>query len=111
VNFLQEENSTIDNVTDNVVGFFTYFFEKLWFEADFVQNFGVDKAYNTNKLKNFFTDRTKISDTIRQTVHHKVNIEKETPLNDTLFFEAIKAYLYAFSKYIVTDKINQYKGA
>ena len=111
VDFLEEENTTIDEVTKNVVGFFNYFFETLWFESDFVQNFGVDKAYNTTKLKEFFTDVTKINDTIRQTVHQKVNIEKETPLNDTLFFEAIKAYLYAFSKYIVTDKINQFKGA
>ncbi len=111
VDFLKEEDKTINDITDNVVGFFDYFFEKLWFEADFVQNFGVDKAYNTGVLKAFFTDRTKISNTIRQTVHHKVNIEKETPLNDTLFFEAVKAYLYAFSKYIVTDKINQFKGA
>lgn len=109
--FLEEENTTIDEVTKNVVQFFTYFFETLWFESDFVQNFGVDKAYNTTKLKDFFTDATKISDTIRQTVNHKVNVEKETPLNDTLFFEAIKAYLYAFSKYIVTDKINQFKGS
>jgi len=111
VNFLKEDNTTIEQVTENVVGFFTYFYDELWFEADFVQNFGVDKAYNTERLKDFFTDKTKISDTIRQTIHHKVNIEKETPLNDTLFFEAIKAYLYAFSKYIVTDKINQFKGA
>jgi len=111
VDFLEDENTTIDEVTKNVVEFFTYFFDTLWFEADFIQNFGVDKAYNTAKLKDFFTNATKISDTIRQTVHHKVNIEKETPLNDTLFFEAIKAYLYAFSKYIVTDKINQFKGA
>jgi len=111
VNFLKEGNSTIDDVTENIIEFFTYVFDTLWFEADFVQNFGVDKSYNTAKLKSFFTDTTKISDTIRQTVHHKVNIEKETPLNDTLFFEAIKAYLYAFSKYIVTDKINQFKGA
>jgi hypothetical protein len=111
LDFLEEDNTTIDEVTKNVVQFFTYVFETLWFEADFIQNFGVDKAYNTEKLKDFFTDSTKISDTIRQTVHHKVNIEKETPLNDTLFFEAIKAYLYAFSKYIVTDKINQFKGA
>ncbi len=111
LDFLEEDNATIDEVTENVVGFFTYFFDTLWFEADFIQNFGVDKAYNTEKLKIFFTDTSKINDTIRQTVHHKINIEKETPLNDTLFFEAIKAYLYTFSKYIVTDKINQFKGA
>lgn len=109
--FLEDGNSTIDDVTANVIGFFNYFFETLWFEADFVQNFSVDKAYNNESLKKFFTDQTKISNVIRETVHHKVTVEKETPLNDTLFFEAIKAYLYVFSKYIVTDKINQFKGA
>lgn len=109
--FLEEGNDTIDKVTENVVHFFTYFFDELWYEVDFIQNFGVAKAYNTKKLKEFFIDKRKISDTIRQTIHHKVNVEKETPLNDTLFFEAIKAYLYAFSKYIVTDKINEFKGA
>ncbi|MGB0948811.1 MAG: hypothetical protein ACPGU0_01725, partial [Marinirhabdus sp.] len=110
-NFLEQDNTTIVAVTENVVGFFIYFFEKLWLEAGFVQNFGVDKAYNTKKLKSFFTDKTKIGDTIRKTVHHKINIEKQTPLNETLFFEAVKAYLYVFSKYIVTDKVNKFKGA
>lgn len=111
VDFLKSENTMVQDITENVLAFFTYFFDELWYDADFVQNFGVDKAYNTDALRIFFTDEEKIRDTIEKTIKEKIEVEKETPLNDTLFFEAIKAYLSAFSKYIVSDRIDQFKGA
>jgi hypothetical protein len=105
------KNSIIEDVTQNVEGFFTYFFDKLWYEANVVQNFGIDKEYNTEALKKFFTNTNNISNTILDAVKNKIHSEKETFINDTLFFEAIKAYLYVFSKYVVTDKINDFKGS
>ncbi len=76
-----------------------------------MKNFGADKSYNTDKLKAFFTDTSKIKDTIREVINHKIEVEQESIINDTFFFEAIKAYLYAFSKIIVSDTINEFKGA
>ncbi|WP_299762447.1 cell division protein FtsA [uncultured Dokdonia sp.] len=109
--FIEEDNTKIDEVTENIVSFFEYFFDTLWYQADFVKNFGVDKSYNTDKLKVFFTDTSKIKNTIREVINHKIEVEQERFINDTFFFEAIKAYLYAFSKIIVSDTINEFKGA
>ncbi|MFC4633589.1 hypothetical protein ACFO3O_06700 [Dokdonia ponticola] len=109
--FIKEGNMKIDEVAENIVSFFEYFFDTLWYQADFVKNFGVDKSYNTDKLKVFFTDASKIKNTIREVINHKIEVEQESIINDTFFFEAIKAYLYAFSKIIVSDTINEFKGA
>ena len=109
--FIKEDNTKIEEVAQNIVSFFEYFFDTLWYQADFVKNFGVDKSYNTDKLKTFFTDASKIKNTIREVINHKIEVEQESIINDTFFFEAIKAYLYAFSKIIVSDTINEFKGA
>lgn len=110
-NFIKESNPTISEITANVLSFFDYFFDELWFEADLVKNFGLEKSYNPKKLKEFFSDSSKIKDTIREVINHKINVEQESIVSDTLFFEAIKAYIYAFSKIIISEKIQQFKGA
>ncbi len=109
-NFIKSTDTTIHEVTDNVIGFLNFFFDELWHEAGFIKNFGLEKSYNPEKLRNFFADVVKINDTIREVVNHKIDVEQEPELNDSLFFEAIKSYLYAFSKIIVSKKINEFKG-
>ncbi|WP_298547144.1 cell division protein FtsA [uncultured Aquimarina sp.] len=109
-NFIKESDLTIQEVTENVISFFDYFFDELWFDADLIKNFGLEKSYNPKKLQKFFSDPSKISDTIREVINYKITVEQESNLSDSLFFEAIKAYLYAFSKIIVSEKINQFKG-
>jgi len=109
--FLKDDNQVISDVTNNIISFFTYFFDELWYEMNFSKNFGVENSYNTNKLKEFFTDKNKINNVLREVINYKIDVEQETTLNDSLFFEPIKAYLYAFSKIIVSDKINEFKGS
>ncbi|NAS31985.1 hypothetical protein GTQ40_13445 [Flavobacteriaceae bacterium R38] len=109
-NFINESDTTINEVTQNVISFFDYFFDELWYEADFIKNYGLEKSYNPEKLKQFFSDASKISDTIREVINHKIEVEQESILSDSLFFDAIKSYLYAFSRIIASDKINQFKG-
>ena len=109
-NFIKPSDSTIDGVTQNVVEFFHFFFNELWHEAGFIKNFGLEKSYNPEKLRVFFADAGKISDTIREVINHKIEVEQEPELNDSLFFDAIKSYLYAFSRIIVSEKINEFKG-
>lgn len=109
-NFIKSSDTTINEVTENVIAFFNFFFDELWHEAGFVKNFGLEKSYNPEKLRDFFADPAKISDTIREVVNHKIEVEQEPELNDSLFFDAIKSYLYAFSRIIVSEKINEFKG-
>lgn len=109
-NFVKESDPTISEITQNVIDYFDYFFDELWFEADLIKNFGLEKSYNPEKLKIFFSDPSKISDTIREVINYKIDVEKESMLSDSLFFEAIKSYLYAFSKIIISEKLNQFKG-
>ena len=110
-NYLKSGDTTITSVTQNVIGFFDYFFDDLWYDADFIKNFGLEKSFNPKKLKAYFSDPDKIGNTIREVINHKIEVEQETTLNDSLFFEAIKSYLYAFSRILVSDKVNQFKGA
>ncbi|MBG6131751.1 hypothetical protein IWQ47_003507 [Aquimarina sp. EL_43] len=109
-NFVKESDPTISEITQNVIDYFDYFFDELWFEADLIKNFGLEKSYNPEKLKIFFSDPSKISNTIREVINYKIDVEKESMLSDSLFFEAIKSYLYAFSKIIISEKLNQFKG-
>ena len=111
VNFLKPGDDTIKEVSDNVLGFFDYFFDELWYDADFHENFGLEKSFNPEKLKEYFSNESRILSSIRETVNHKIEVERDSTLNDSLFFEAIKSYLYAFSRIIVSDKINEFKGA
>ncbi|MGB3150411.1 MAG: cell division protein FtsA, partial [Maribacter sp.] len=108
--FIKPSDTTINEVTDNVIGFVNFFFDELWHEAGFIKNFGLEKSYNPDKLRDYFSDAAKISDTIREVVNHKIEVEQEPELNDSLFFDAIKSYLYAFSRIIVSEKINEFKG-
>lgn len=109
-NFIKSSDTTINEITENVIRFFEFFFDELWHEADFVKNFGLEKSYNPEKLRGFFADESKISDTIREVINHKIEVEQEPELNDSLFFDAIKSYLYAFSRIIISEKINEFKG-
>ncbi len=109
-NFIKPGDKTINEVTWNVIGFFDFFFDELWHEAGFVKNFGLEKSYNPDKLRCFFTNRGKINDIIREVVNHKIEVEQEPELNDSLFFDSIKSYLFAFSRIIVSEKINEFKG-
>lgn len=108
--FIEPSDTTINEITENVIGFFNFFFDELWHEAGFIKNFGLEKSYNPEKLRDFFADASKISDTIREVINHKIEVEQEPELNDSLFFDAIKSYLYAFSRIIVSEKINEFKG-
>jgi hypothetical protein len=110
-NYLKSGDATITEVTQNVIGFFDFFFDDLWYEADFIKNFGLEKSFNPKKLKSYFANPDKIGNTIREVINYKIEVEQETTLNDSLFFEAIKSYLYAFSRILVSDKINEFKGA
>lgn len=110
-NYLKSGDATIAAITQNVIGFFDYFFDELWYDADFIKNFGLEKSFNPKKLKTYFSDAEKIGNTIREIINQKIEVEQETTLNDSLFFEAIISYLYAFSRILVSDKINEFKGA
>lgn len=108
-NYLKEGDTTIEKVAENVITFFEYFFDELWNEVKFVRNFALDKSYNAEKLKKYFADKNRIEDVIRQEVNKRKDTDPE--LSETMFFYAIKAYIYGFSKIIVSDKLNEFKGA
>lgn len=108
-NYLKEGDTTIEKVAENVIAFFEYFFDELWNEIKFVRNFALDKSYNAEKLKKYFADKNRIEDVIRQEVNKRKDTDPE--LSETMFFYAIKAYIYGFSKIIVSDKLNDFKGA
>lgn len=108
--FVEEGNNDIDGVTKNVAEFFTYFFDELWFDAGFIQNFGLSGSYSPEKLKAYFTDKTNIKNSIREVVNDKIKNHDNPQLEETMFFYPIKAFLYAFSRIISSNKINEFKG-
>jgi len=107
--YLKTEDNTIDDVAQNVTDFFDYFFTELWNELNLTSNFGLDKGFNSEKLRQYFSNKETIQDIIRKEINTKLFHEQE--LNETLFFYPIKAYLYDFSKVLVSGAINDYKGA
>jgi hypothetical protein len=110
LNFLESGDNTIANVAANVNGFFEYFFDELWDVCDFPNNFGVDKAFETEKLKDYFCDTEQINASVRDAVNYKSDVEREKYINETLFFAPIKAFLYDFSKVLASSDVNEYKG-
>ncbi|MEM6717730.1 MAG: hypothetical protein AAF611_00300 [Bacteroidota bacterium] len=106
--YLKDGDTTIEKVADNVIAFFEYFFGDLWDEINFVRNFALDKSYNAEKLKDYFASKDRIRDVIRQEVNKRKDTDPK--LSETMFFYAIKAYIYGFSKIIVSDKLNEFKG-
>ena len=108
--FVDENNTKIDEVTENVREFFAYFFDELWYDAGFIQNFGIAGSYSAQKLKEYFTDETNIRNSIREVVNDKVKNQDNPQLEETMFFYPIKAFLYAFSRIIASNKIIDYKG-
>lgn len=109
-NFLASENNDIENVSKNVLSFFNFFFDVLWYEADFIANFGISGSYNREKLKTYFTDTTNIRNSIREVINNKIKSQTSMQLEETMFFYPIKAFLYAFSRIIASNKINDFKG-
>ncbi len=112
ISLREDNNGFIEQVKENYVKFINYFFEDLWYECDLSKNFGVDKSYNIEKLKKYFTDESKITDVLRAVLTYKIDVEKEQILNETMFFYPLRAYLYDFSRIIASKSdINKYKGS
>ena len=109
-NLIEDGSTVIDNVTENVADFFTYFFDDLWFEAGFIQNFGLSGSYSPDRLKVYFTDKNNIRNSIREVVNDQVKNHDNPQLEETMFFYPIKAFLYAFSRIIASNEINNFKG-
>ena len=108
---IRNENKVKTKIADNYSGFISYFFERLWFEADMPNNFGVDKSYNTKKLETYFNNPDNIANVLDSTINYKMMVEKELELNETLFFVPLRAYLYDFSKIIADEsELNKFKG-
>lgn len=108
--FLNEDDGTINDVTDNILDFFNLFFDDLWYDCQFLEQFGLSKSYNPEKLKEFFCDKKGINDAVRDAINQKVNIEEEPVITETLFFYPIKSMIYAFSKTIASTEVNNFKG-
>lgn len=110
-NLRQDQSKTLQQVTDNYVKFINFFFEQLWYECDLPKNFGVDKSFNTEKLKKYLTDEININNILRSVVNYKLDVEREQLLNETMFFYPLRAYLYHFSKILSTEsQIVKFKG-
>jgi hypothetical protein len=62
----------------------------------------VDKAFETDKLRDRSCKGTKIEDSVRDAVNYKSKVENEKYLNETLFFAPIRSSLYEFSKIFAT---------
>ncbi len=108
---LRNDKQILGKIAENYTGFISYFFERLWFECDMPNNFGVDKSYNTDKLLAYFNNMGNITNVLDSTINYKMLVEKELELNETLFFVPLRAYLYDFSK-VITDEseLNKFKG-
>lgn len=101
--FLSETDSKIEDIANNVLAFFNLLFDELWYDCEFVNQFGVDKSFNHQKLKDYFTDIEKIKSSLRAAVNYKLNTEHEQEMNESFFFYPIKAYLYDFSKILANE--------
>ena len=107
----QKQNKSIQLIADNYTEFINYFFDTLWYECDLPNNFGVDKSFNTEKLKDYFTNKTNINNVLISAVNYKIDVEKEPLLNETMFFYPLRAYLYHFSKILANEnQLLNYKG-
>lgn len=108
---IRDDKQIIDKIAENYTGFISYFFERLWFECDMPNNFGVDKSYNTDKLLNYFNNPDNIINVLDSTINYKMLVEKELQLNETMFFVPLRAYIYDFSKIIADEtELNKFKG-
>jgi len=108
--FIDSENNDIENVSANLVSFFEFFFDELWYEADLITHFGVSGSYNREKLKSYFTNSTNIRNSIREVINNKIKSQTSLQLEETMFFYPIKAFLYDFSRIIASNRINDFKG-
>lgn len=108
---IRNDKQIIDKIAENYSGFISYFFERLWFECDMSNNFGVDNSYNTGKLLEYFNNPNNIANVLDSTINFKMLVEKELELNETMFFVPLRAYLYDFSKIIAEEsELNKFKG-
>lgn len=108
---IRNDKQIIDKVAENYSDFISYFFERLWYECDMPNNFGVDKSYNTEKLIEYFNNPNNITNVLDSAINYKMLVEKELVLNETMFFIPIRAYIYDFSKIIADEsELNKFKG-
>jgi len=106
-----EDNVSLTKVAENYIDFINYFFDRLWYECDLPNNFGVDKSFNPKKLTDYFTNNSRIKAVLRSAVVYKIEIESEPMLNETLFFYPLRGFLYEFSQELANESaIVKYKG-
>jgi len=108
---IREQNLFIDDIAQNYKGFIEYFFDRLWLECDLPNNFGVDKSFNTEKLAAYFSNETNLKSVLSSIINHKMDVEKDQYLTESLFFTPLHAYLYDFSKIVADEnELNKFKG-
>ena len=96
---LLDGNDVLNTVAENFIGFIEFFFDELWFECGFTKNFGVDKGFSPEKLKEHFSNRNNIDTVLHSVIVHKIEVEEEADdFTDTLFFYPLRAYIYDLSK-------------
>jgi hypothetical protein len=109
---IRDESPIVQKIAENFKGFVSYFFERLWFEANLPNNFGVDRSYNTETLLEYFSNENNINDVLDSAINYKLMVEKELQLNETMFFIPLRAYLHAFSQVIAEQgELDKYKGS
>ncbi len=106
---LMNNDKLLDSVADNVIDFFNLFFDVLWKECDFTDNYLVGKELNPKKMKTHVTRKSDIKDCLINGIDFRRK-DKESEMNETLFFYPVTFYLFDLSKLLVTGEINNFKN-
>ena len=105
---LANDVELIDKVTQNVYKFFEYFFGELWKDCNFCENFLVSQELDPKKLKDYVCNESEIKDCIRSGIEFRKK-DKESEMNETLFFYPIVNYIYDLSIILTSNEVDSFK--